>query len=112
MKIEIRGTGMKVTGALREHVIRRLRFAVSRFGPRLRRIEVRLDDVNGPRGGIDKRCRVAVGVRSGSAIVVEEADADMYAAISRAADRTGRAVARRIERGRATGAAGNAYRAA
>jgi ribosomal subunit interface protein len=112
MNIEVRGTAMAITVALREHATRRLLFALSRFAPRLRRIEVRLDDINGPRGGVDKRCRVAIGVRAGAALVVEQVDSDMYAAIARAADRAGRAVDRSLARGRAAAAAGNAYRAA
>lgn len=41
--------------ALRQYVERRLRFALGRFAHRLDQLQVRLEDVNGPRGGLDQR---------------------------------------------------------
>ena len=38
----------------------RLRFALGRFADRVRSLTVRLSDINGPRGGRDKRCTIAV----------------------------------------------------
>ena len=45
--------------ALREYVVRRLSFVLRRFSHRIRRLTVRLADVNGPRGGLDSRCSIA-----------------------------------------------------
>jgi hypothetical protein len=39
---------------LPDHIERRLRFALARFGSRVERVIVFLHDRNGPRGGIDK----------------------------------------------------------
>lgn len=100
MRLEIRGQGLAVTPAMREHLARRLGFALGRFGDRVTRVTARVADRNGPRGGVDKQLRLAVGVRDGSEIVVEDADTDLYVAIDRGAERAGRAVARAIERER------------
>lgn len=98
MQLDIRGRNLRLTPALLDHVERRLRFALGRFAARLVRVAVRVDDVNGPRGGADKRCKIHLDL-AGRSLTVEEIDADLYAAIDRAAGRarvaTERAVARR-----------------
>jgi hypothetical protein len=77
---------------------RRLEFALGRFGGRIRSVTVRLGDVNGPRGGVDKRCLVTIRLdASKRLVVIEDADADAVVAIDRAADRASRAVARVLQ---------------
>ncbi len=61
---------------------------------------LRIDDVNGPRGGTDKRCQIVARLAPWGEVRVQELDEDFYAAISRAADRLARAVAREMERRR------------
>lgn len=79
-------------------VQQRFRFALGRFGHRVVSVTVRLSDVNGPRGGADKRCAVAVRLhRLRRQIIVEDIDAIAAVAISHAAARTSRALARAIE---------------
>jgi ribosome-associated translation inhibitor RaiA len=62
---------------------------------------VQLSDINGPRGGIDKRCQIEVQLKGTPNVVIEDVEADLYAAIDRAAERVGRTVARRLSRQRA-----------
>lgn len=47
-----------------------LRQALGRLRGLVARIKVRLDDVNGPAGGVDKRCNVEVLVRGSSPVTV------------------------------------------
>lgn len=101
MRVEIRGRGVKVTPALRDHLMRRLGFARGRFGDRVTHVTARIADANGPRGGVDKQVHLSVGVRANASVVIEDADMDLYAAIDRGAERAGRAVARVLERDRA-----------
>jgi len=61
---------------------------------------LRMDDVNGPRGGADKRCQIVARIAPWGDFRVEGLDGDLYGAIDRAADRLDRAVAREIERRR------------
>ncbi len=86
--------------ALRAHVERRIGFALARFSDELGSVLVRLDDLNGPRGGIDKRCRVLMRGPSFGERVVEEVDSAWAPVIDRALSLAGRAVARALERGR------------
>ena len=100
MRIHVRSRGFELTDALRAYAEWRLRFALGRFGTRLQSVTVRIDDVNGPRGGADKRCQIVAHLAPGGEIRVEELDGDLYAAIARAADRLDRAVAREMARRR------------
>ena len=85
---------------LPDHIERRLRFALSRFAGRIEKIMVFLDDHNGPKGGVDKVCRVLVKARGCGMIVAAVADADWINAVDRATTRIGRSVARQIARRR------------
>lgn len=100
MRAEVIGHGVEVDGEARERVARRLGFALGRFGDRVGRVTVHLVDLNGPRGGVDKRCRVVVEVLGHGPVVVEDTNASLTAAIDRAADRVGQAVRRRLDAAR------------
>jgi ribosome-associated translation inhibitor RaiA len=66
----------------------------------MRRLAVSLSDINGPRGGVDKRCKIQVQLAGGREVIIEECEADLYAAIDRAVDRADRAVVKQVERTR------------
>ena len=102
MQIEIRPR-LGMNDAVRHATERRMAFALGRFGARISAVTVWLSDANGPRGGVDKVCRVQVALASGPSLRVEDVDADLYAAIARAADRVGRATARVLARRRDPG---------
>jgi ribosomal subunit interface protein len=98
MNLEIRGVELDPTPALREHVSRRLAFALSRFSGRIKDVEVRLRDENGPKGGVDKVCRIKATCHGLPTLVVEAVGSDLYGAIDVAADRAGRALGRALRR--------------
>lgn len=100
MRLDIRGRHLPLTPAIHAHVARRLHFALGRFGASLARVAVRVTDVNGPRGGVDKRCQILVDA-PGRRITIDEVDRDLYVAIDRAAERAGRATERALARLRA-----------
>jgi len=100
MTIQIRGH-LKATDAIRQHIDRRVTSAVGRFQERVRAVTVWLEDVNGPeKGGADKSCKIELLLETPkhTPVVVEEVDVDMYAAISRAAERVSQAVRRDVEK--------------
>lgn len=100
MRFDIRGQHIEVTEGLRAHAVRRLQCALSRFEPRIARVAVCLSDLNGPRGGRDKQCRMVAEMPRGGKVIVEDIDVDLDTAITQAADRLGRAVARVLEQRR------------
>lgn len=87
-----------MTDALAEHVRRRLGFALTRHGDRIKLVGVRIGDENGPRGGPDKFCRIQVSLVDAPTAVVEEVGVDLYASIDRAAERVGRVVVKHLDR--------------
>jgi ribosomal subunit interface protein len=98
MDVVVRGLNINVSQATCEHAERRFEFALERFSYHLPRTLVRLSDINGRRGGIDKRCQVSVRATGLPPIWIEEIDADLYAAVDRAADRVGQIMSRAVER--------------
>ena len=100
MKFGIRGRHVELTEAVLGHVESRVRFALSRFGPRIRQIAVKLTDLNGPRGGFDKQCRVTATLSPSGKVMVEATAAYLHSAIDIASDRLDRSVTRELERRR------------
>lgn len=96
MKLEFRTTNLPVSPPLEAHVVRKLDFALRRFSDRIERVLVRLVDINGPRGGSDKRCRIAASLTGAPSIIVEATHANAYVAITHAAARLHAQVARMI----------------
>ena len=100
MRIELRTRGLGITDALRDHVVRRLDFALRRFGSEIDGVVGRLEDVNGPRGGRDKRCQLTItGPRIGGLSFRAQGD-DVYAAVAVLAERGARGAHRERERRR------------
>ena len=99
MQIEIQARHFPVTQALRRHIERRVGMALGSCCRHVKRILVRLSDINGPRGGHDKRCQLEVLLPGGAVVVADTRD-DLYVAINRAAARAGHAAVRRIGRKR------------
>jgi hypothetical protein len=96
--MELRRRSVEVTEQLRAHIAERLRLALGRFVGYVGEVRVYLRDVNGPRGGADKECRIVVELPRYGRVVVAGAGADLAAAITRTASRAGFAVWRRVKR--------------
>ncbi|HZH02661.1 MAG TPA: HPF/RaiA family ribosome-associated protein [Myxococcaceae bacterium] len=100
MLVDIRTRRFTLTPALRDYCERRLRFALGRFSAHLSRVNARLSDINGPRGGDDKRCLLVVFLEGANPVSIERTHRDLYCAIDLAADRIGEAVSRELSRQR------------
>jgi ribosomal subunit interface protein len=100
MLINIQTQGLELTEAIRDYTQKRLAYALSHGQQQIQRVQVRLIDVNGPRGGVDKRCQVDVRLKGLSSVVIEDIESDLYVAIDRAAERVGRTLARRLDKHR------------
>lgn len=83
---------------LPDHIERRLRFALARFGSRVERVIVFLHDRNGPRGEIDKVCRVLARVQGCGVITAAVIDSEWTAAVDRSINRVGHTVSRHLGR--------------
>lgn len=98
MKLDIQARDFHITDSIMSYVRDRIALVLGTRSDQIKSIMVRLGDVNGPRGGVDKRCQVRVSLPRLKDIVIEDIQSDLYVAIFRAMDRAGRTVNRRISR--------------
>ena len=103
MKVEVRFRGIQPSRSLRDHALRRIRLHIGRFGPGVRSVVMRIGDVNGPKGGVDKHCRIMVRGPLLGASTLDELSADAYSAVDAAVARMARAMNRCIDRARSSG---------
>jgi ribosomal subunit interface protein len=96
MNIQIHAKDFSLTEALRAHVTRRLAYALNHGQDVVSRTSVRLTDVNGLRGGVDKSCAIEVRMKGAADLIVEDVQDDIYVAIDRASERIGRLLDRRL----------------
>ncbi|MFM8282471.1 MAG: HPF/RaiA family ribosome-associated protein [Planctomycetaceae bacterium] len=98
MQWHLKAQGVDVPDGLASHIAARLAFALGRFMTRVERVVVFLHDVNGPRGGIDKACRILVRVRGCGMLTAAVVDSEWTVAVDRATTAISHTVARSIER--------------
>jgi hypothetical protein len=96
MRVFLRARGVHDDG-LGELVNRRAAVALGRFSSHVTSVTVRLEDLNGPRGGVDKRCSLEVTGTFGER-VVEARDQTFRTAIDRAFATMQRCLVRAIQR--------------
>lgn len=98
MRVQVRSKSTELTETIRDWAQRRVLFAIGQFGDAVATVNVRLGDQNGPKGGSDQHCLMEGNLARGGSVVVEATDSDLYAAISRAADKLHRRVRDAINR--------------
>ena len=94
--IEIRSTIDCPEREIRQFAEHRIGFALNRFR-NVRRVILTIEDVNGPKGGPDKLCRM-ISECSFASVVIEEIQVNWQSAVARATRRLARKVARESER--------------
>jgi putative sigma-54 modulation protein len=98
--INIRLIGVELTAETRESLESRLAQALSCFGRRIQKVNAFFSDLNGPKGGVDKLCRVVVHLKRQPTLVIEDRDSELSHLIDRVIDRVGQTAARVLERRR------------
>lgn len=94
--IEVRSKTKNLESKIRRYAERRIGFALDHLRD-LRRLVISMEDVNGPKGGPDKRCHV-IAEFSFSSISLEETQSDWQTAIARAIHRLDRTATDRLHR--------------
>ncbi len=100
MNVQIHASDFTLTDGLREHIAWRVVHATNHGRDLISRVVVHLADVNGPRGGVDKRCGLELRLKGAQPLVVDDVQTDLYIAIDRAFERIGRSLHRRLVRRR------------
>ncbi|MBF0263733.1 MAG: HPF/RaiA family ribosome-associated protein [Gammaproteobacteria bacterium] len=98
MKINISTRKFTLTEALSSYAKKRINFALANKSEHIHRINMRLSDINGPKGGSDKRCHLLISLNGLPDVVIEDVQTDIYTAIDFACDRASRTVVRKIGR--------------
>ena len=100
MEFQLRGQRLALSDALKAYTERRVGFALAGITEHVKDVDIRLRDVNGPRGGIDKSCAITVAIRRLGVVFASARGVDAYATIDRAASRIRSVLARRLSRRR------------
>lgn len=83
-----------------KYVLLRFRASLERFTDYVTSVKVRIEDLNGPRGGEDKRCQATLSLASGGTVAIAATSGDAYSAIDWAARKARQTLARRLEKQR------------
>jgi hypothetical protein len=83
---------------MRELSVQRVRFALRRLSSYVPRAKVQFTDVNGPRGGIDKRCQVELSTAKAGTVVIASLASDWLTALDRSMGRATRVLTRSLQR--------------
>lgn len=83
---------------LREMAIGRVTFAMRRLSWLVPRARVQMSDVNGPRGGVDKRCQIELKTDTSGTVVVTAMARDWRTALDSALARASHVLMRRSRR--------------
>jgi len=98
VRISVQERDLVISGAERSYVEDRLALTLGRFSAQIAKVAVTLSSAAVGTGGLEKRCRIDVGLRP-ETIHVEDEDTDLRTALDRATGRLARTLARALERG-------------
>jgi len=100
MNIRIQAKDFALTPAIEAETRERIEHALDRFAPYVVAVDVFLGDVNGPKGGRDKRCTIRVSLPNRTTVPIESLRSNLYVAIASSARRARRVVRRVLARQR------------
>jgi hypothetical protein len=83
---------------MRDLSIERVRFTLRRLAALVPRAKVQFSDINGPRGGVDKRCQVELKTDRAGTVVIASLARDWRTALDRALTRATRVLTRGLQR--------------
>lgn len=83
---------------LREESLQRVRFVLRRVSSFVPHARVQLSDINGPRGGVDKRCQVELKTDNAGTVVISSIANDWRTALERSLRRAVRTLTRSMQR--------------
>jgi len=83
---------------MRELSVARMRFVLRRLSSFVPRARVQFFDVNGPRGGVDKRCQIELNTQSAGTLVIASLASDWRTALERSLSRAARVLKRNLQR--------------
>lgn len=98
MRIDVRINSKRSSGTLRSFAEGLLARKLGAHASAIQHAQVRLSDINGPRGGIDKECRIRLAMGRSGAVQATHSAFDWYDAVIGAVAVVRTAVAARFDR--------------
>ncbi|WP_442505428.1 hypothetical protein SH528x_004215 [Novipirellula sp. SH528] len=98
MKITVATSIERLSPSARDSIRSLISSTLARFAPRITQVSVSVVDENGPRGGVDKLCRVNVLMPGVGTVTTKARHEKLMAAVSEAARRARRIVVTKMKR--------------
>ena len=100
MDTVIQTHGFKLTPSLERFTRSRVRKALACCADNIERVVVRLKDMNGPKGGVDKHCSVEIKLSRRPILVISKASGNMYHSVQQTTKKAARTALRQLKRRR------------
>jgi putative sigma-54 modulation protein len=97
MRLHLAARRVELSLELQDFIKRPVQFGLGRFANKINCLSMRLADVNGTRGGVDKCCDVQIDAGLNRPIVVRERQDSVHAAIAFALHRAELAISRHLQ---------------
>lgn len=88
MKLLLKARNIKLDPTTKAYLKHRASFAFARSRDLIRTLTITIADVNGPKGGSDKQCKVLIRTNNLSDIVITETQSNLKESIDRALTRS------------------------
>ncbi len=98
MQIHVRVRGLAASSALHRHAVGRVEQELRRVAHEITHVVVRITDMNGPKGGLDKRCSIVARGPRVRALSIGQLSANAFSAVHLAAERLARALRRDLRK--------------
>ena len=95
--IKIHSQGITLSKSVREYTKDKIRLALNLYTEKIRRADIYLADVNGPKGGKDKRCKIKINADGCNSVFVQDTSEDLYQVINTCSHRARRTIKRRLD---------------
>ena len=100
MKIEIQTKQLKLGQTFKNNIKVKIRKLFQHSSDQVHRISVMVADINGPKGGEDKVCKVNISVGGGQDILVSAREASAYKAVTQAIRKASSTLSRQRQKAR------------
>lgn len=96
MNIDLQARDFQLSDPLKQQIRQKLKNVLERFGERIRMVRVVLSDINGPKGGSDKRCVIKIDVNNHKTLVIDEVTSNIQESVHRCSRRAKHAISRLV----------------
>ena len=98
IKIKIQGTYIEASEQEQRQIEKAFKLAMDRFQHVVRDVFVTLTDINGPRGGVDKRCSVQLRLYPRGLLVVRSSGSALMDTVNDACDKMRQVISKRLSK--------------